>query len=84
LRPRLEALEDRCLPTFSIPVDIGVGLAPGAAAAADYNNDGRLDLAAANSGDNTVSVLLGNGNGAFQQALTSGTGAGPNRFWLWS
>src|SRR5262245_51224974 len=76
IRPRplasrlcLETLEDRCLLSFGLPVNYGVGLAPGAAAA-DFNGDGRLDLAAANSGNNTVSVLLGNGDGTFQAART--------------
>ena len=32
----------------------------------DFNGDGRPDLAVANSGDNNVSVLLGNGDGTFQ------------------
>jgi hypothetical protein len=30
---------------------------------ADFNNDNKLDMAVANFGGNTVSVLLGNGNG---------------------
>ena len=32
----------------------------------DVNGDGKPDLVVANSGSNTVSVLLGNGNGTFQ------------------
>ncbi len=31
----------------------------------DFNNDNELDLVVANHGDNTVSVLLGNGKGNF-------------------
>jgi len=46
--------------------------------AADVNNDGRLDLITANSVDNTVSVLLGNGDGTFQGQVTYPTGTGPN------
>lgn len=40
----------------------------------DFNHDGNADLAAANINDNTVSVLLGNGDGTFkpQQLITVG------------
>jgi hypothetical protein len=44
---------------------------------ADFNNDGKLDLATSNyddAGDGSVSVLLGNGNGSFQPARTFATG----------
>ena len=34
--------------------------------AGDFNGDGRTDLAVANYGSNDVSVLLGNGDGTFQ------------------
>src|SRR5262249_48841280 len=36
-----------------------------------------LDLVTASSGSNTVSVLLGNGNGTFQPAVSYSTGATP-------
>jgi hypothetical protein len=32
----------------------------------DLNGDGKPDLATANQGDATASVILGNGNGTFQ------------------
>jgi hypothetical protein len=38
-------------------------------AVADLNGDQRLDLAVANSGDKTFSVMLGNGNGTFQSPV---------------
>jgi FG-GAP-like repeat len=38
-------------------------------AAVDLNNDQLLDLVVANSGDNTFSVMLGNGNGTFQSPV---------------
>jgi hypothetical protein len=44
---------------------ITVGDQPQAIIAADFNNDGKLDLAVANSGDGTVTLLLGNGDGTF-------------------
>src|SRR5262249_29478640 len=76
-RPRLEALEDRCLLSFNPAVSYAVGTGPQGLLTADLNGDGRLDLAVANSGSNTVSVLLGNANGTFQPARSSATGICP-------
>jgi hypothetical protein len=42
-----------------------------AVAAADFNGDGKLDLAVTSNGSNTVSILLGNGDGTFTQAAGS-------------
>jgi hypothetical protein len=53
------------------------GLAqPGALAVEDFDQDGQLDLAVVNQGNNTVSVLLGNGDGTFQVAGNYPTGLG--------
>ncbi len=46
-------------------------------AVADVNGDGKPDLVVANYGSNTVSVLLGNGNGTFQTQQTFATGSEP-------
>ncbi len=61
----LEALEDRSLPSFLAPVNYPVDPGPQAVATADFNGDGRLDLAVSNG---PVGVLLGNGDGTFQAA----------------
>ena len=45
--------------------------------AADLNGDGKLDLAVANPTANTISVLLGNGDGTFQSAVAYPAGQAP-------
>jgi hypothetical protein len=59
---------------------IAVGNAPYAVAVADFNGDGKLDLAVANNGDGTVTLLLGNGDGTFAPASSSpiSVGTGPS------
>jgi hypothetical protein len=77
-RPCLEALEDRTLPSlFSAAVNFPTGMGPALVAVADVNGDGKPDLVAASWGSNSVSVLLGNGNGTFQAAKNFGVGIGP-------
>jgi hypothetical protein len=44
----------------------------------DFNNDTKLDLAVTNSLSNTVSVLLGYGNGTFQTGIDYAVGSGPS------
>lgn len=58
---------------------ISVGKSPVAIAAGDVNGDSRTDLAIVNQSDNTVTVLLGNGDGTFATALNSplNTGQAP-------
>jgi hypothetical protein len=59
---------------------IAVGSQPQAILAADFNNDGKLDLATANSGDGTVTLLLGEGNGTFTEASGSPYSVGGNPY----
>ena len=58
---------------------IAVGKTPVAIATGDVNNDSHPDLAIVNQTDNTVSVLLGNGDGTFTPATNSplATGQAP-------
>jgi hypothetical protein len=73
----LEPLEDRCLLSFSPAVNYPVGGNPQAVVTGDFNGDGKLDLAVANQNSNTVSILLGKGDGTFQPSQNFATGGGP-------
>lgn len=54
--------------TFSSPTNFTVGKDPVSLVVADFNNDGKLDLATGNDGSSTISILLGNGDGSFTTA----------------
>jgi hypothetical protein len=60
--------------TFRPPTIYAVGTGPTAVAVADLNGDGKPDLVSANYGSNSVSVLLGNGDGTFQAARNFNAG----------
>src|SRR4051794_7005705 len=77
VRPSVEGLEDRFVPTFLAPVSYPVGLNPTGVAVGDYNNDGRSDLAVVNGvSAGPVGVMLSNGDGTFQPRVDYA--AGPN------
>jgi uncharacterized protein (DUF2141 family) len=67
-------------------VNYPAGNSPDGVAIADFNNDGELDIAVADygnpsTGDNGgVSILLGNGDGTFQPAISAN--AGKNPIWI--
>jgi hypothetical protein len=64
---------------FSAPVSTSyAGPNISAMAVGDFNGDGKLDLVTANNGNKTVSVLLGNGNGTFETAVSYTVGSSPN------
>jgi hypothetical protein len=67
--------------TFQMPLISGFGLNPTFVAASDMNGDGKLDLvitnsSGANGSPDTVSVLLGKGDGTFQTPITVNAGNG--------
>jgi hypothetical protein len=80
-RLRIEGLEDRTVPSFTVAPHYAVGgndSVPESVTAADFNGDGHLDAATANrDANNSVGVLLGNGDGTFQPAANFGVGARP-------
>lgn len=60
-------------PVLSAPV----GAHPEGLTVGDFNEDGNLDIATANSDSDDVSVLLGNGNGTFRSSYSFGVGTSP-------
>jgi len=54
-----------------------VGNSPTGVAIGNFTSNGIPDLAVVNKADNTVSILLGNGDGTFGAATTYPTGKGP-------
>lgn len=78
-RPSFEALENRCLLSLTPAVSYDAGpLPPVSVVTADFNNDGRLDLAIGNVtaylGPKNVSVRLGRGDGTFGETIESPVG----------
>ncbi len=70
--------------TFQPAVEYAAGQSPNSIAVADFNGDGKLDLAVANQGialqaiDGSVSILLGKGDGTFQAAVDYAAGKIPS------
>src|SRR5437870_7494716 len=66
-------------PLLAAPfLSFDTGSNPTSVAIGDVNADGKPDLATANNFANTVSVLLGNGDGSFGVKTDFGTGGNPS------
>jgi hypothetical protein len=63
-------------PGFAGKADYATGTTPQSVAVADLGN-GKQDLVVANKGSNTVSVLLGKGNGTYEKKVDYPTGEAP-------
>ena len=61
--------------SFANQTTFATGSDPVSETLGDLNGDGKPDLVVANYTSNTVSVLLGNGNGTFQTQVTFATGS---------
>jgi hypothetical protein len=62
---------------FLLSSRLSTGADPYGVTAADFDGDGNVDLAVANSGAASMSVYLGNGHGGFSGPFTFNTGVGP-------
>jgi hypothetical protein len=63
--------------TFQTPVSYISGSEPHFVTVGDFNNDGKLDVIAANFAGTTISEFLGNGDGTFQPAVEYAVGTAP-------
>ncbi len=63
---------------FNGPRDYLTGPSPDSVVVADFNGDGRPDIATASQSSATVSVLLRNSDGTFQPGVSSAAGSSPN------
>jgi hypothetical protein len=73
----LNSLSEATGPVMLSPVAFATGNRPTATALRDLNHDGRLDLVTANRGSGDVSVLLGDGSGAFGASTEFAAGDEP-------
>ena len=66
-------------PTFSYGPAYALSSAPHfSLVTADLDGDGKLDLVVTNAGSNSISVLLGNGDGTFKTPVSYAVGRNPN------
>src|SRR5262245_48304264 len=76
--PALQELETRDLPSFLPPVSYEVGSRLHSSAVADFNGDGKRDVAVTDAALSRVAVMLGDGTGGLGAPATFATGLEPN------
>lgn len=75
--PLQQIIKSAAAKGFQISASYPVGQGPRWLAAGDFNGDGKIDLAVVNESSNTLSVLLGKGDGGFVPAGTYNLGFDP-------
>ena len=70
-------LNDTCRTPFGLSNRYSTRAGPRYITAADFNHDNNIDIAVTSTDGNSVNVLLGNGNGAFQRQVSYRAGARP-------
>jgi hypothetical protein len=65
--------------TFHLFTTYPTGNGASSVVVGDFNADGKLDVAVANSIDSTVSILLGNGDGTFERPANYSAGIHTSR-----
>jgi hypothetical protein len=63
-------------PLFAPPIRSAAHSSPYSLAVGDFNGDGKLDVAVANSTTSDISILLGNGDGTFQAPINTSVPGG--------
>jgi hypothetical protein len=75
--PGLERLEDRTLLSLVQGGSFPVGQSPVAMVVGNFTGNGKQDIVTANRDSNSISILLGNGDGTFRSALSITVDAAP-------
>jgi hypothetical protein len=75
-KPALEALENRTLPSLASAISGSIGGEPTAPRVGDFNGDGLPDIVTVDPSKDTVTVILGKGNGSFGNPVSYPAGPG--------
>jgi hypothetical protein len=73
-----ETTKSTSFASWSIPSALATGAKPSSVATADFDGDGKLDMVVTNGGSNSISILLGNGDGTFRAAVDYPAGTSPS------